>query len=90
MVTELKCVEDDVREDQFALLLLRNIKVKDFQTPCPVLKSKPREDMLVDTFSTHLLEYVENAEYSFDPATEATSCLEKLRGNHRVRVPLVA
>ena len=55
-----------VREDQLALLMLQNIKVKDFQAPCAVLQSKPREDMLVDTFSTHLLEYVENAGYSFD------------------------
>ena len=66
LVTELKCVEDNVKEDQLALLLLRNIKVKDFQAPCAVLQSKPRESMLVDDFSTHLLEYVENAGYSFD------------------------
>ena len=31
--------------------------------------------------------YMRNYNTSIDPATEATSCLEKLRGNHRVRVP---
>ena len=38
LVTELKCVEDNVKEDQLALLLLRNIKIKDFQAPCAVLQ----------------------------------------------------
>ena len=82
LVTELKCVEDDFREDQLALLLLRNIKVKDFQVPCAVLQSKPREDMLVDTFSTHLLEYVENAGYSFD--IEKSKILVKREGMNKL------
>ena len=43
-----------LKKTKLALLLLCNIK-EDFQAPCADLQSKPREDMLVDTFSTHLL-----------------------------------
>ena len=42
------------------MLMLRNIKTKEYQPEVAVLIDKPSEAMTVDTFSDHLLEFVQN------------------------------
>jgi hypothetical protein len=67
LVLQLKSIDPHVSEDQMALLLLRNIKSKEYQAELAVLLDKPPEEMSVESFADRLTLFSQNV--GLQPAT---------------------